>query len=115
MTASSILSPDEAAYYLKLFRQARYRTLDDVEDFTSVCFALEELGRRLKGSNLKSLRKYKDVIARFVPGRRHKEFVVLFDLVVTARNEAAHCGVFARNLAMRSTKIALTIEEVYLA
>ncbi|WP_139322963.1 CBS domain-containing protein [Deinococcus marmoris] len=105
------LSPDEAAYFLSLFRRARYQVLDDAEDFRSVCFALEELGCRLKGKNLRSLSKYKEVLTRIICTKSKNEFSVFFEMVKIARNEASHRGVFARNLASKSLKICIFIEK----
>ena len=103
------INEDEAAYYLKVFRQARYAALEDAENFREACFALEEFGCYLNGENTKSLRKYSTVLRNFVKSKRKQEFSILFDLVVEARNEAAHRGVFARNLSGKSVRLSLTI------
>lgn len=105
------INEDEAAYYLKVFRQARYAALEDAENFREACFALEEFGCYLNGENTKSLRKYSTVLRNFVKSKRKQEFSILFDLVVEARNEAAHRGVFARNLSGKSVRLSLILEE----
>lgn len=105
------LNAEEAAYFLKLFRKARYAALEDAENFREICFALEELGCRINGSNTRSLRKYSGVLRSFVHTRQRQEFTVLFNMVVDTRNEASHRGVFARNLSEKSIKLSLNLEE----
>ncbi|BDP42401.1 hypothetical protein DAETH_23700 [Deinococcus aetherius] len=111
MTGTALLPPEEAAYYLKLFRQARYKTLEDAEDFKSVCYALEEFGRRLTGAHQNGLGRYSVALKSFV-GRHNKvEFDALFSVVKAARNDVSHQGVFARNLASKAAKLVTIIEE----
>ncbi|WP_414657395.1 CBS domain-containing protein [Deinococcus sp. VB343] len=105
------VSADEAAYFLKLFRGARYAALEDAENFREICFVLEEFGCHLNGNNTKSLRKYGSLLRSFANQKRRQEFSVMFDMVVDARNEASHRGVFARNLAGKSVRLSIILEE----
>ncbi|WP_144011995.1 CBS domain-containing protein [Deinococcus sp. LM3] len=104
------LEEEEASYFLRVLRDARYAALADAENFRSVCFALEELGMRLRGENLRSLRKYKTILQDIVPTKLKNEYSEIFDLVVSARNEAAHRGIFARNLASKSIRLSIIVE-----
>lgn len=36
------LSDEQAVYFLRRLRAARYKTLEDAEDFKTICFCLEE-------------------------------------------------------------------------
>lgn len=105
-----VLEDEEASYFLHALRDARYAALDDAENFRSICFALEELGMRLVGENLRSLRRYKTILRDIFPNKLRNEYSELFELVVSARNEAAHRGIFARNLSSKSIRLSIIIE-----
>lgn len=105
-----MLEDEEASYFLHALRDARYAALDDAENFRSICFALEELGTRLAGENLRSLRRYKTILRDIVPNKLKNEYSELFELVVSARNEASHRGIFARNLSSKSIRLSIIIE-----
>ncbi|GGI89980.1 CBS domain-containing protein [Deinococcus wulumuqiensis] len=109
------VSADEAAYFLKLFRGARYAALEDAENFREICFVLEEFGCHLNGNNAKSLRRYGSLLRSFANQKKRQEFSVMFDMVVDARNEASHRGVFARNLAEKSVRLSIILEESLLS
>ena len=115
MTLSKLRTA-EKVFHLHRLRDARYNALKDAEDFTSICFALEELGCRLKGSRAMGFGGYEkqyrglSVLGGMDPGR----FAILFDQVRVARNDAAHQGVFARNAARRAIRLCIYIEEILL-
>ncbi|MEF2277167.1 hypothetical protein V3W47_02575 [Deinococcus sp. YIM 134068] len=108
---TSGLSDEQAVYFLRRLRAARYKTLEDAEDFKTICFCLEELGATLAKKRLKGLGSCETVLLSQVSARSQTDLNVLFGLVIDARNDLAHRGVFARQTASRAVKLALMLEE----
>lgn len=111
------LSRAEQAHHLHRLRDARYQALRDAEDFLSICFALEELGCRLKENKANGLGGYE---TQFRALSTHGEmnpadFEVLFNQVRVARNDAAHQGVAARNAVKRAIKLCVYIEAILMS
>ena len=99
------LNPDERLYYRDELRSARYAALADSEGFHEICFALESLGLRLYGrkaalgayrSRLKQFSKDSVVLSELTQRfpSIFTQFDALFELVLTARNDAMHTGAY---------------------
>lgn len=102
-------------YFLKRLREARYAVLEDAENFTEVCFVLEELGVHLlkKGEKKSGLNDYKPKFQELLI--QDNEVLELFnnhfEKLRHARNDQAHRGVCARNAAQHAVKISIILEE----
>lgn len=112
MSQLSSLKKEQYAYYLRLFRNARYQVLADGENFTNVCFALEEFGTALLRKKQTGLGGYKNVLVKFLGDDAYsKKFDTTFEKLKSARNGKSHQGVFARHAARNAVKICIMIEE----
>jgi hypothetical protein len=88
--------------------------LRDAEDFTSICFALEELGCRLKEYKASGLGCYEKQFQTLAAsgGMDEARFEVLLHHVRMARNDAARQGISARNAAKRTIRLGVYIEGI---
>ena len=119
---TKLLDRREATHYRDQLRESRYQALANAEGFQAICFALEDLGRRLAGEQL-SLGDYRAFIRwyeqhsphfqKMVPRYPHLfgSFTALFETVLQARNDAMHTGVYARHAAARAVELCLALEE----
>lgn len=115
------LTADERIYHRDRLRTARYAALADSEGFLTICFALESLGLRLSGSSaaLGQYRKFLKQIAgdSIVLSELTEQFPsiftkfdALFELVLTARNDAMHSGVYARHATSAAIEMCIGLE-----
>ncbi len=117
------LSPDALSWHLTQLRTAREATLADSENFLSIVHALEELGTSLAGEVRNGFGGYRAELLDFAQHSSLDEGVLLrwrgchtpapllFELVRSARNDAAHQGASARNAARHAVELALIMEE----
>ncbi|GAB2451323.1 hypothetical protein GCM10027081_61540 [Cupriavidus yeoncheonensis] len=120
------LIPDECAYYRDRLREARYAALANAEGFETVCFAVEEFGRRLAGGHqgLGTYRKFLRWYAQYSPTTNvlvsqypdyFSSFDTLFEAVYQARNDVMHSGVYARHVTERAVDLCIALEEAIMA
>lgn len=102
----------QKAYFLKLFRNARYKTQEDAEDFSCICFALEEFAVFAFRVKKSGLGKYKDDYRKFFKNNffNGERLYALLCVVHKSRNDYAHQGVFARNSARKAQSLAIELE-----
>lgn len=105
------LETRERRYFLSLLRTARYAALEDAENFTEVCFVLEELGQRLHGKKANGLGQYQDALTRVVPQSRRDAFASHLRRLIEARNDKSHRGVYARKAVAHATAVGTTLED----
>lgn len=101
--------PDRAAYYLNIFRKARYAAQKDAEDFLSICLAIEDFGGFLLGKR-KSLNESRGEILKFLDADEDGDFYLNYERLREARNGASHEGPYARNAAALSIDVSIEIE-----
>lgn len=99
-------------YFLHLLREARYAAQDDAENFSDICFALEELGKQVLGEKKSGLGGYKEVLPLVVPPHQQQSFRAALGRVITARNDKAHTGAYARNAADKAILVTTMLEDV---
>jgi CBS domain-containing protein len=111
-----------ALYFRDELRRARGAALRDAEGFGPILFTLERLGVYLTGE-VKGLRAYagalgelasKSPLAHDIPDEHrgwHGPFDVLYEAVITARNDALHEGAFARSLTAHAVEASLVLED----
>lgn len=105
------------AYFLKRLREARYAVLEDAENFTDICFVLEEIGLVLYQEKKLGLHHYKDKLISLIGHQKLKQtaFKAYFDKLVQVRNEKSHQGVYSRNAAQYAVKISIILEEYFMS
>lgn len=121
-TLSPTLDWYERVYHRDQLRAGRYAALADAEGFHAICFALEALGMRLLGRKA-TLGTYKPKLLDLslgsvvlseqsmkYPGMFSK-FSPLFELVLSARNDAMHTGVYARHATAAAIELCIGLEE----
>jgi len=120
--APDSLTAETRRYLRDELRSARAVALGDAECFQEVVLAIERVGASLAGE-VKALGYYKprlDELARASPLasdvpamtlHSHIPFEVLYELVRTGRNDAAHQGASARLLADHAVQLALVLED----
>lgn len=104
-------TPAQALYFLHRFRGARYKVLEDAENFKEVCFVLEELGAALLGKKKNGLGAYTKVFLDFLGETENSDFNFCLHQLRDARNGEAHTGAYARNSALKSLDVSLRFEE----
>ena len=102
-------TPDRAAYYLDIFRKARYAAQKDAENFLSICLAIEDFGGFLAGKR-KGLDKSRREILKFIGADENSDFYFKYERLREARNGASHEGPYARNAAALSIDVSIEIE-----
>ncbi|WP_353239338.1 hypothetical protein [Limnohabitans sp.] len=115
------LSNSERIHYRDLLREARYGALADAEGFQQVCFAIEALGKRLNpranglGSCYSKLRDLVNDAGLLGPqgevGGVDKRFDAFFIALRDARNDIAHTGAYARNVAIDAVSLCSVLED----
>lgn len=121
-----VLALAEAVYYRDKLREARYAAQRTAEDFREICYAIEELGRRLSGRHggLGEYRKHIRWFAERTPTTsslvmRFPSFFTSFDSlyesILQARNDAMHTGAFARHAASRGIELCIALEEAIMS
>jgi hypothetical protein len=117
-----MLSEQEAAYFAGQFKTARAVALFDSEDFQEILFALERFGSFLT-KKVSTLSDYQSVInkiacesplAKDIPKNHkswHTPFYDLYEMVMTARNEALHQGAVARHLTTHAIELSIVLED----
>jgi hypothetical protein len=121
-TRSPQLSWDERLHYRDRLRNARYAALADAEGFGEVCFAIEALGLRLRGTE-STMGNYVEQIrplsgdaptltelATQFPSL-FTRFDALYETVKNARNDAMHTGVYARHATTAAIELCIGLEE----
>ena len=111
MSKPEPLTEIELGSFLHRFRNARYSALEDAENFTDICFLIEELGCRLAGKKL-ALNDCKAEKMNFCRQDEDEELSVTYELLRESRNDKSHKGVYARSSTHRALKICIAIEEI---
>lgn len=108
-------------YFLGQLRAARYATLEDAENFTDVCFVLEEIGASLvkrpagDGRLPTGLGDHIETLVKLVSQDLKPTFQEDLNALKDARNDKAHRGVYARNAAAKALAVGTTLEDVMMA
>jgi hypothetical protein len=115
------LPHEQRLFFRDRLREARYAALADAEGFQQMCFAIEELGKRLnpKGNGLGSYQRALQELASMSallprPGgceRAMKSFDALFIGLREARNDVMHTGAYARHVAADAVTLCLVLED----
>lgn len=111
MSKPEPLTEIELGSFLHRFRYARYSALEDAENFTDICFLIEELGCRLVDKKL-TLNDCKAEIMNFCRQDENEELFVTYELLRESRNDKSHKGVYARSSTHRALKVCIAIEEI---
>lgn len=101
---------EQLRYFLQLLRNSRYTTLQDGEDFTSVCFALEEIGLHVLTEKRSRLGQYREALEFLVNDHQKARFQGALSQLIAVRNDKSHQGVFARNAAKKAIIVSETLE-----
>lgn len=108
------LSAEERRYFLRRLREARYAALDDAENFTGICFALEELGKRIEGCKKIGLGKYQPALRSLVDAQTVTAFAGNLKRLVHVRNDRSHQGVYARNAVAKAVAVCAALEDCFM-
>lgn len=121
------LSDTQGVYFRDKLRDARYAVLRDSEAFDEVLFALERLGVFLFGEKVATLSCYqanlndlskKSCLSKDIPKKfnmYHIPFHKLYEMVMSARNDALHQGAIARHLARHAIELSLILEDALMS
>ncbi|HYH84655.1 MAG TPA: hypothetical protein VEX60_04180, partial [Pyrinomonadaceae bacterium] len=116
------LNEQEATYFADQFKMARAAALLDGEDFKEILFALERFGSFLihKADPLSQLMSAinevacESPLAKEIP-KKHKSWHIpfsdLYEMVMTARNDALHQGAVARHLTTHAIELSIILED----
>ena len=107
-------------------RDARAHAINDAEGYQELLFALERLGSMLVkkigtlgdyGGNVLKMASLSP-LAKEIP-KKHTEFHSssphLYELIMTARNDALHQGAFARHLAAHAIQLEIVLEDALMS
>lgn len=120
------LSEEVASYFADQFKAARAIAQLDSEDFREILFALERFGSFLTektnvlGKCQSAINEIacKSHLAKEIPKNHkswHTPFSDLYEMVMTARNDALHQGAVARNLTTHAIELSVVLEDALMS
>ena len=115
-----MLAIEECSYFLAKFKEARLAILKNSEDFDFFINVLEEFGSFITiNKNAKTLNDYETAIKQYQELYFWNIYTPYFNaeflIVRTARNEAYHQGVHARNLSKHCIELSFIIEKALIS
>lgn len=111
-TTFASLSPLECRYFLRRLREARYAALADSENFTAICFVLEELGTKVSREKHSGLGMYQAALCLLIADQ--PSFAGNLKRLVDVRNDKSHQGVYARNAVTKAVAVCIALENYFM-
>lgn len=99
-------------YFLNELRSARYAALEDAENFSDICSALEELGKHVLDEKKSGLGGYRDALVHITPPSQQDRLGSALKRVIEARNDKAHTGSYARNAVEKAITVSAILEDI---